>query len=213
MTPNRTERPIAALIVTLATFSLACGAGPEPSGAGSVSAWPHYGGDKGGIRYAAADQITRQNVADLEVAWVHHNGDFSNGEGGYARTSFNATPILVDDTLVFCTPMNRVVAIDAETGADRWAFDPEQRQTKLPDPHTRVCRGVAYWEHEDTRARALPCGRASSPPPSIPSSSPSTRPAGKPAPTSVSAAAWRCAKGIGDAPDLGVLRRPPRRPW
>jgi quinoprotein glucose dehydrogenase len=55
--------------------------------------------------------------------------------------------------------MNRVVAIDAETGEDRWAYDPVQRLTRLPDPHTRVCRGVAYWEERDARARVRPCGR------------------------------------------------------
>jgi quinoprotein glucose dehydrogenase len=111
------------------------------------------------MRYARANQITSDNVDDLEVAWVHRNGDYSLGSDGSARTSFNVTPILVDDTLVFCTPMNRVVAIDAETGEDRWAYDPVQQLTRLPDPHTRVCRGVAYWEERDAGARARPCGR------------------------------------------------------
>jgi quinoprotein glucose dehydrogenase len=101
----------------LAASLAACG-GPGSSRDGSrpLSGWPEYGGDKGGMRYARANQITSDNVDELEVAWVHRNGDYSLGSDGSARTSFNVTPILVDDTLVFCTPMNRVVAIDAETG-------------------------------------------------------------------------------------------------
>ena len=159
MTPFLPDRLRAALILLAATLA-ACGA-PSSSrdDSGPLSGWPEYGGDKGGMRYVLANQITNGNVDELEIAWVHHNGDFSDGSDGSARTSFNVTPILVDDTLVFCTPMNRVIAIDAETGEDRWVYDPVQQQTSLPDPHTRVCRGVAYWEEQDTVARARPCGR------------------------------------------------------
>jgi quinoprotein glucose dehydrogenase len=93
------------------------------------------------------------------VAWTYRSGDYSDGGDGSSRTSFNATPLLVDDTLVFCTPMNRVIAVDAETGQERWVYDPVQRQTKLPDPHTRVCRGVAYWEAGSESERSQTCGR------------------------------------------------------
>ena len=149
-----------AFLVLLAAGLAACGdSGSSRDDSGPLSGWPEYGGDKGGMRYVLADQINRENVDELEIAWVHHNGDYSDGSDGSARTSFSVTPILVDDTLVFCTPMNRVVAIDAETGEDRWAYDPVQQQTRLPDPHTRVCRGVAYWEERDAEARARPCGR------------------------------------------------------
>lgn len=130
-----------------------------PAPAGPEAAWPHYAGDRGGMRYTPATQITPENVSDLEVAWTYHTGDVSDGSDGNSRTSFNATPLLVEDTLVFCTPMNRVIALDAETGEERWIFDPIQRQTKLPDPHSRVCRGVAYWEAESAVERAGPCGR------------------------------------------------------
>ena len=159
MTPLPPDR-LLAVLVFLAIGLAACGS-PDSSrdDSGPLSGWPEYGGDKGGMRYVLANQVTSENVDELEIAWVHHNGDSSDGSDGSARTSFNVTPILVDDTLVFCTPMNRVVAIDAETGADRWAYDPVQQHTRLPDLNTRVCRGVAYWEEQGARARARPCGR------------------------------------------------------
>ncbi len=137
-----------------------CDAGQGlPAPPGPEAAWPHYGGDRGGMRYTPASQITPENVNDLEIAWTYHSGDVSDGSDGHSKTSFNATPLLVDDTVVFCTPMNRVIAVDAESGEERWVFDPVQRQTKLPDPHSRVCRGVAYWEAESATERAAVCGR------------------------------------------------------
>ncbi|MEZ4281913.1 MAG: pyrroloquinoline quinone-dependent dehydrogenase [Myxococcota bacterium] len=126
---------------------------------GPAAGWPHYGGDRGGMRHSVATQISPANVDRLEVAWVHHSGDVSDGSDGTSRTSFNVTPLLVGDALVYCTPMNRVLAIDAQTGEQRWAYDPQQRQTKLPDPHSRVCRGVAFWEAEDAEEREQRCGR------------------------------------------------------
>ncbi len=140
---------------------LACDAGrlDESADPGPEARWPHHGGDRGGMRHSAATQISKANVDRLEVAWVHHSGDVSDGSDGTSRTSFNATPLLVGDALVYCTPMNRVVAVDAQTGEQRWAYDPEQRQTKLPDPHSRVCRGVAYWEADAAEEREGPCGR------------------------------------------------------
>ncbi len=113
---------------------------------GAVAGWPEYGGDKGGLRFSPLAQITRQNVDDLEIAWIHHHGDFSNGSATQTKTSFGATPILVEDQLVFCTPLSRVIAVDPETGAERWSYDPRVRNRHFEGtPSTRVCRGVAYW--------------------------------------------------------------------
>ena len=106
----------------------------------------------GGLRYSPLTQITAENVSDLELAWVHHNGDISDGSDGSSRTSFNATPIMVGDTLYFCTGFNRVFALDAETGEERWVFDPDQQLTRMEGPYNRACRGVAYWEDPDPAA-------------------------------------------------------------
>jgi len=151
------------LAAGFALFGLASSAcedgGGRAADPGPEAGWPHYGGDRGGMRFSPATEISPANVGDLEVAWTYASGDVSDGSDGTSPTSFNATPLLVDDTLVLCTPMNRVVAVDAETGVQRWAFDPVQRQTKLPDPHSRVCRGVAYWAADDVAERGAACGR------------------------------------------------------
>ena len=112
---------------------------------GPTSDWPEWGRDKGGLRFSPLTQITPANVAELRVAWVYHHGDISDGSDGTTRTSFNATPIVVDDALFFCTGLNRVIALDPETGRELWTFDPKTRLRKLEGPYTRTCRGVAYW--------------------------------------------------------------------
>jgi quinoprotein glucose dehydrogenase len=129
----------------LAAVWLGCGAPAPPDASGPIADWPEYGGTKGGLRWSPLTQITPDNVGDLEVAWVHHHGDVSDGSDGTTRTSFNATPLAVGRTLYFCTGKNRVFALDAETGEQRWVFDPGQKLDRIEGPYPRVCRGVAHW--------------------------------------------------------------------
>ncbi len=140
----------AVLPVLLAVAWLGCGEDPPPpveiDYGGPVAEWEHVGGDAGGMQYSPLRQITAENVGSLEVAWTYRHGDISDGSDGSTRTSFNATPIVVGDGLYFCTGMNRVIALDAETGEERWTFDPEPKLTQLKGPYPRVCRGVAHWE-------------------------------------------------------------------
>ena len=129
---------------------LGCGLACHPNApvdtSGPTADWPEYGGDRGGLRHSPLTQITRENVADLEIAWVHRNGDASDGSDGNTRTSFNGTPIVVGDALYFCTGVHRLIALDPETGEERWAYDPQTRLQKLDGPYPRTCRGVAHWE-------------------------------------------------------------------
>jgi quinoprotein glucose dehydrogenase len=131
----------------LVALVLACGAPPASIDyAGPTADWPAWGGDPGGGKWSPLTQITPANVGSLEVAWTYHHGDISNGKDGTTRTSFNATPIVTNDAMYFCTGKNRVIALDPETGAEKWTFDPHQRVTKLKGPYPRVCRGVAHGE-------------------------------------------------------------------
>jgi len=106
--------------------------------------WPYYGRDAGGMRYSPLTQINRENVAKLKVAWVFHTGDVSDGKKGNPRSGFEATPILVDGTLFVTTGFNRVIALDPETGKQRWAYDPKIDHT-WDYGDALVNRGVATW--------------------------------------------------------------------
>src|SRR5437016_4262028 len=124
---------------------------------GPVDDWPCYGHDPGGMRYSPLAEINRENVSRLKVAWVFHTGDISDGSRDRKRSGFETTPIVVDGTLYLTTPFNRVIALDPETGAQRWAYDP------LVDPtgdygDGLINRGVAAWL-DSARPAGQPCRR------------------------------------------------------
>ncbi|HVH86070.1 MAG TPA: pyrroloquinoline quinone-dependent dehydrogenase [Terriglobales bacterium] len=106
--------------------------------------WPNYGNDAGGMRYSSLTQINRENVAKLRVAWTFHTGDISQGDSARRPSGFETTPIMVDGTLFLTTAFNRVIALDPETGKQRWAYDPHIDQSwQSGDGLTN--RGVASW--------------------------------------------------------------------
>lgn len=95
--------------------------------------WINIGGDYGNQRFSALNQITPANVSGLEVAWTAHLA-----KGGNFRGVLEGTPIKVGETLYICDMANRIHAIDAETGRERWLATP-----KLAGK-AAICRGVTY---------------------------------------------------------------------
>ena len=119
---------------------------PSVSGGGGLSEWTAYGAGPRGQRYSPAAQINPQNVRDLQVAWTYRTGERPN-PATPGRYRFEATPLYVKDTLYFCTPYNRIIALDAETGHERWVYDPQidgKARENFP-----ACRGVSYWAAPD----------------------------------------------------------------
>ena len=113
---------------------------------GPVAEWLDYGNDRGGSRYSPLTQINPENVRHLEIAWEYHTGDVSDGSGDVSSTTaFEATPILVEGMLYVPSPFNRVIALDPETGEERWTYDPEIDLTGNY-ANQLICRGVTYWE-------------------------------------------------------------------
>ncbi len=124
---------------------------------GSGGDWPYYGHDAGGMRYSPLNQINRENVTTLKVAWTFHVGDISDGSGGKKRSGLETTPILVDGTLYLTTAFNRVIALDPETGKQRWAYDP-MIDIAQSYGDGLINRGVATWL-DASGARGKPCRR------------------------------------------------------
>lgn len=117
---------------------------------GPTAQWLHVGGDQSRQQFSELTQITPDNVAELEVAWVHHSGDFSRIEDGTGKvTAFEASPLVVNDTLYYCSPYNRVFALDPETGKERWVFDPKIDSSGV---QSHICRGVSYWQEPMAQA-------------------------------------------------------------
>ena len=102
--------------------------------------WRWYGHDPGGMRFSPLKQINRTNVQQLQRAWTYEVPASSNSW----IEAFETTPLMVEDVLYFATQTGRAIAVDAETGKERWVFDPfgETGGRRRPVPN----RGVAYWE-------------------------------------------------------------------
>jgi quinoprotein glucose dehydrogenase len=117
--------------------------------------WPSYGNDPGGTRYSPLGQIDRANVMHLRVAWTYRTGE-EGGAPPYGHLAFEATPLMVDGTLFLSTPYNRVIALDPQTGAERWAYDPRvDRGRRLA---IVTSRGVSTWL-DPYAAPGSPCRR------------------------------------------------------
>jgi quinoprotein glucose dehydrogenase len=114
--------------------------------------WEHWGGDRGGQRFSPLGQITPANVGNLVRAFEFRTGDLeARAPAVMARTKFEATPLFVEDSLIFCSPFNEVIALDPGSGAQKWRYDPKISTTQRPG-NRYVCRGVTYWV--DDRAAA-----------------------------------------------------------
>ena len=110
--------------------------------------WSSYGRTGEGTRFAPLDQITPQNVKDLQVAWTYErpgNGDQEEEQN---------TPLFVEDTLYHCSPRHVVTALDASTGKEKWRFDP-----RSDSPFWKRCRSLGYYR---------PTAAGSAPPPGQP---------------------------------------------
>ena len=104
--------------------------------------WPIYGGDSANTHYSPLKQINKSNVKQLEVAWF-----YDTNETGGLQTS----PIEVDGVLYGISPSQKVFAVNAETGQQKWKFDSGVVGTQ-PD------RGLAYWSSPDNKDRRIIVG-------------------------------------------------------
>lgn len=101
--------------------------------------WQHYGNDTGGSRFAALDQINRNNVKDLKEVWRFQTGDLTTGTGNGAEDQL--TPLQVGDKVFVCTPHNNIIALDTDSGKQIWKAEVNSKA----DAWER-CRGVAYFD-------------------------------------------------------------------
>ena len=109
--------------------------------------WRSYAGDAGSTRYAPHDQINRDNVKNLQVAWTWK---FDNFGGGTSET----TPIMANGVLYFTVgPRRNVIAVNPGTGETLWTWRPDEG-ARFDQAPRKVGRGVAYWT-TGTEARII----------------------------------------------------------
>ncbi|WCM50959.1 glucose/quinate/shikimate family membrane-bound PQQ-dependent dehydrogenase [Pseudomonas sp. WJP1] len=111
--------------------------------------WAHWGNTTAGNRFAALDQINKGNIDKLQVAWTFRTGDIPQSTGAGAEDQ--NTPLQIGDTVYTCTAYGKVFALDADTGAQRWKFDPQGTA-----PNWQRCRGLGYFDSGATPVAEQP---------------------------------------------------------
>jgi quinoprotein glucose dehydrogenase len=142
----------AAGAVALAALAAGLGSSVPVSGQRGVAngEWPHWGGDLASTKYSPLDQITRDNVRDLKIAWRWKADNF----GPRPDANMEATPLMVGGVLYFTAGTRRaVVAVHAETGETLWMYRVDEGERGDLGPRA-VSRGVEYWT-DGTIARII----------------------------------------------------------
>ncbi len=131
-----------ALAKTLtALAALALASNPLNAADKQASPWNHYGGTEKGAQYSNLEQLNLDTVKNLKVAWMARTGEL--GEGSARGYSFQATPILVNETLYLSTGSGIIIALDPSSGEERWRHQPALDRSK-PTSETGN-RGVSSW--------------------------------------------------------------------
>lgn len=97
--------------------------------------WPVYLGGKERNLYSPLDQINRENISQLKVAWTYDTGE---------ADEYQANNLIVDGKLFTPTPSRKVIALDAATGQELWIWDPAKEHTGAGRARQR---GMVYWEN------------------------------------------------------------------
>ena len=137
-----------AVFVTAALLFVALACDRQPDAA---TGWPFVGSDQAHTKYSAAEQITAANVSELEIVWQWEPNEKPLEEYDTRPGPFQSTPIMVNGVLYLSTMYTRVAALDAETGAERWTFDPKAYEGGPvgAGPTGFKHRGIAYWSDGD----------------------------------------------------------------
>ena len=145
MASMKTRRVAGHLVVA------ALAAGPVAAQDGAVAGdWRSYGGDPGSTKYAPLDQINRENVDRLEIAWRWKSADYARKAENPDLTFNNVllvTPLKAGNMLLTSTNLGQSAAIDPATGETLWVFNSVLEGT-APE-RARSTRGVGYWAEGD----------------------------------------------------------------
>src|SRR5258707_2442174 len=122
---HRMVRRFALVVVTAATVMvLASVARMAETPAGTANGeWRYYSGDNGSKKYSPIDQINKDNVARLKIAWRRPalSPEFAAANPQIRpANNFRATPIMVNGVLYASNAVGLAEAFDPETGKTLW---------------------------------------------------------------------------------------------
>ena len=112
--------------------------------------WSVQQADKGASHYSPLDQIDRDNIDNVGVAWYWESVDEElrneNARvGDIGRNPYKATPLMVDGVLYTITSLGQIAAIHPGTGETLWSYDPETWASGRPVNLGFIPRGITFW--------------------------------------------------------------------
>jgi glucose dehydrogenase len=108
--------------------------------------WRYYGGDQAFTRYSPLDQITRDNVGQLQILWRHAALDPQLKEAFpdlNPSSNLRGTPVMIDGVLYGSDSVGLVHAFDAGTGKTLWVQESFDRG--MSGMAGQSTRGIHYW--------------------------------------------------------------------
>ena len=126
-------------ILLITTLLVGCGGQKQER-----TDWPVYLGDNASSQYSPLEQINRDNVQDLEIAWTFSVGPRPENN----RNQLECNPLIIGDKLYGTNAQLMVFSLNAETGEEFWRFDPftlNGNNDGTPVNRSGVNRGIAYW--------------------------------------------------------------------
>ncbi len=91
---------------------------PARIGEPATDQWPIYNGDYTGRRFSPLDDITRDNVNTLTLAWTYRQNTRGNAPGA---GTIKATPLYANGILYYAAP-DHAWAVDARNGQEIWHY-------------------------------------------------------------------------------------------
>jgi quinoprotein glucose dehydrogenase len=134
--PCRSRRVSAAgamlLLLYLVIFAI-----PSAHAQQANKGWTDYGGSPSNSHYLDINQITKDNVSQLQVAWTYPT---------HTNATYVFNPLVVDNVAYVLSRNSSLVALDATTGKEIWVHE---KLTGIAG------RGINYWESKDRKDRRL----------------------------------------------------------
>ncbi|HTD94194.1 MAG TPA: PQQ-binding-like beta-propeller repeat protein, partial [Chitinophagaceae bacterium] len=116
---------------------LLAGTGCTPGTDHNPDNWDFAGGNEGQTKYSRLEQINKDNVSKLQVAWTYHSGNMAG--------NVQCNPLIVDGKMYVTTPAQELIAVDAANGKELWRFNPARKAEIFGSAN----RGIAYWRSGD----------------------------------------------------------------
>ncbi len=129
--PGHNRRRAWLVVAAVLAWAATSAAAPEDD-------WRYHGLTPREERHSLLDQIDRESIGRLGLAWSYATG---------TRRGLEATPIVVDGVMYATGSWSIVFALDAATGRELWRFDPRvPREVGRKACCDVVNRGVAHHE-------------------------------------------------------------------